>query len=244
MHIPKILFHWSGGKDSSIALNVLLKNDSCKVDMLLTTVNQQLGRVSMHGVRKKLIQQQAESIGIPISFLELPDQPDMAEYNKLMQTAMIRKKNQGYSHAAFGDIFLEDLKSYRESQMEESGFETLFPIWQRDTKELIGRFIDDGFKAIVVCAKSEKLDKSFAGRLIDQSFLDDLPDDVDPCGENGEFHTFVYDGPLFSKPVPFSKGELIYREYNSPDSDKNRDDHSIVKESQKTGFWFCDLLPK
>ncbi len=237
------VFHWSGGKDSSIALHRMLCGNSYRINALLTTMNLDRGRVSMHGVRIELIEKQAEQIGIPLTTLDLPDQPGMKEYNQLMKEKMQNFQQQGYSHAAFGDIFLEDLKLFREKQMEKAGMLPVFPIWQGDTRELIRQFIDDGFKAVIACAKSDKLDASFAGRLIDESFLNDLPDDVDPCGENGEFHTFVYDGPIFSEPVRFKKGEVIYREYNAPIEDDDQCGLSNERDPKKMGFWFCDLLP-
>lgn len=239
----KTVFHWSGGKDCSIALNRLLNEFNFRIDTLLTTMNRDRNRVSMHGVRRELIEMQAKQIDIPLSTLDLPDQPGMQEYNQLMKEKMQSFQQQGYSHAAFGDIFLEDLKLFREKQMEEAEIIPVFPIWQMNTMELIRQFIEDGFKAVIVCAKADKLDASFAGRLIDDRFLDELPDDVDPCGENGEFHTFVYDGPVFSEPVRFKKGEVLYREYNSPKEDDDQCGLSDESDPQKMGFWFCDLLP-
>jgi uncharacterized protein (TIGR00290 family) len=244
MKSHKTVFHWSGGKDSSIALYEVLKGNKFLVDTLLTTVNKKHDRVSMHGVRRKLIEKQAESIGLPFTTLDLPEQPGMDEYDQLMTEKMQKLKQQGISHATFGDIFLEDLKIYREKQMKKAGLEPHFPIWKKETRRLIKQFIDDGFKAVVVCAKSEKLDRSFAGRRIDYNFLNDLPEDVDPCGENGEFHTFVYDGPIFSSSIAFKKGELIYREYDAPKPDEQNDGHPVKNNLQKMGFWFCDLIPE
>lgn len=244
MSKKKCLFHWSGGKDSSIALLKLLKSDEVRVDLLLTSVNKEHNRVTMHGVRRELIERQAESIGLPLDTVELPEQPDMATYDKLMSEKMETLRDEGFTHAAFGDIFLEDLKKYREKQMKQAGFEPLFPIWQEDTSGLIRNFIDDGFKAVVVSANSDKLDRNFAGRVINREFLNDLPDDVDPCGENGEFHTFVYDGPIFKNPISFKLGEVIYREYDAPGEDELTDGHSAETDPKKMGFWFCDLLPE
>src|SRR5690606_26105595 len=153
------------------------------------------------------------------------------------------RSQKGYTHSIFGDIFLEDLKKYREDKLAEQGFTAHFPIWKRDTTELIHEFIDLGFKTIVVCVKAELLDESFTGRVIDRDFLKDLPETVDPCGENGEFHTFVFDGPIFSSPVPFEVGEKVYREYRAP---KSADDVCKPGDDAKPlgmGFWFCDLVP-
>ncbi len=224
------VFHWSGGKDSAIALYKVLQNDQFQVKKLLTTINQHHSRVTMHGVREELIQQQAELLGIPLKKLMLPENPSMETYEGLMESAMNELKSEGIAHAIYGDIFLEDLRKYREQQLHELGFETVFPIWKRDTKELLLEFIELGFKTILVSVKSECLDQSFAGRVIDRSFLDDLPGEVDPCGENGEFHTFVFDGPIFPSPVQFEVGETVYRSYPSPDG-----------KDQEMGFWFCDL---
>lgn len=238
----KCVFNWSGGKDSSIALRKVLQNPEYSVDCLLTTINGVHDRITMHGVRRELLLDQVKQIGIPLEILELPEQPDMEEYNRCLSEKMEKLKREGYTHSLFGDIFLEDLKEYRERQMQRCGFESVFPIWKEDTSVLIRDFIEDGFKAVIVSAKSEKLDQSFAGRLIDHEFLDDLPDGVDPCGENGEFHTFVYDGPVFSNPVPFKKGELTYREYDAPKDNESSDGHSTETDPKKMGFWFCDLL--
>lgn len=174
-------------------------------------------------------------MGLPITILQLPDQPDMDEYNRLMMEQMQQLKKEGFTHAAFGDIYLEDLKIYREKQMEKAGLQSLFPIWKQNTEVLIRRFIDDGFKAVVVSADSGKLGESFVGRKIDDSFLSDLPSDVDPCGENGEFHTFVYDGPIFTKPISFLIGEMTFQEYDAPEADET--------DTSKMGFRFCDLIP-
>ena len=194
----------------------------------------------MHGVRLELIQAQAESIGIPLQIINLPLEPGMDEFDKITINKMDELKSQGFTHSAFGDIFLEDLKQYRQDLMQRAGFDSVFPIWQRDTKKLIYEFIETGFKAIVVCVKSELLDKSFCGRILDHDFISDLPDNVDPCGENGEFHTFVFDGSIFTTPISFIKGDLVFREYKAP---QNEGSYFAETNPEKMGFWFCDLLP-
>lgn len=237
------LFNWSGGKDSSLALYHALKDPRFHIDLLLTSVNSHHGRVSMHGVREALLEEQAKSLGLPLHKIMLPDQPTMGDYSRIMGQNMAMLKEKGYTHSIFGDIFLEDLKKYREDKLAEQGFTAHFPIWKRDTTELIHEFIDLGFKTIVVCVKAELLDESFTGRVIDRDFLKDLPETVDPCGENGEFHTFVFDGPIFSSPVPFEVGEKVYREYRAP---KSADDVCKPGDHAKPlgmGFWFCDLVP-
>jgi len=237
----KTYFNWSSGKDSALALHYLLKDKNYSIEHLLTSVNSFHNRVSMHGLRRDLLEQQLASLGIPNSTIELPEQPTMEEYESVMKQAMMPLQRNGFKYAAFGDIFLEDLKKYREAQLDKLNLRAVFPIWKRDTKELLNEFINLGFKAIVVCINADLLDVSFAGRVIDKSFIDDLPAGVDPCGENGEFHTFCFDGPVFKKAIPFVIGEKVYREYNAPG--KCQDSGASDAEKKKMGFWFCDLLP-
>ncbi len=238
----KSFFNWSGGKDSSLALYHALNDEKYSVEKLLTNVNNQYRRISMHGVREELLEQQAEAIGIPLQKLVLPDQPTMDEYEQHMMQTMKQLQEEKFTHSFYGDIFLEDLKTYRVTQLEKVGMSGVFPIWKRDTTELMHEFIDLGFKTIVVCVKAELLDVSFAGRIIDKDFFKDLPNGVDPCGENGEFHTFVFDGPVFKNPVLFETGEKVFREYKAPANEK---DTCFTSSPNPTsmGFWFYDLLP-
>ena len=238
----KSYFNWSGGKDSALALYHAQKDSRYAIERLLTNINGQHRRVSMHGVREALIEQQAEAIGLPLQKLVLPEQPSMGDYEAQMMETMSTLQREEFTHAFFGDIFLEDLKKYREEQLSKIGFSAMFPLWKRDTKALLHEFIDLGFKTIVVCIKAELLDESFAGRVIDHDFIKDLPTNVDACGENGEFHSFVYDGPIFRKPVSFSVGEKIYREYDAP-KDDNDSCFSGQPSKSSMGFWFCDLMP-
>ncbi len=240
----KSLFSWSGGKDSSLALYHALNDKSYSVEKLLTNVNNQYRRVSMHGVREELLEQQAISIGIPLQKLVLSDQPSMIEYEEQMMQTMRQLQKENFTHSMFGDIFLEDLKTYRETQLAKVQMSAVFPLWKRDTTELIHEFIDLGFKTIVVCVKAELLDESFAGRIIDKDFLKDLPNNLDPCGENGEFHTFVFDGPIFKKPVLYKTGEKVFREYKAPSNDKDKCFTNSPLTPSSMGFWFCDLLSK
>ncbi len=236
----KSFFNWSGGKDSSLALYHLLNDKKYSVDKLLTNLSGQYRRISMHGVSEELLERQAASIGIPLQKLILSDKPSMEEYESYMMNTMIELKQQNFTHSVFGDIFLEDLKIYRETQLAKIGMVAVFPIWKRDTKELIHEFIDLGFKTIVVCINEKYLDKSFCGRIIDKDFINDLPPNVDACGENGEFHTFVFDGPIFKHPVTFIKGEIIYKKYPAP---KQQHDNCFQpKPVEDYGFHFCDLL--
>ena len=231
----RIYFNWSTGKDASLALHYLQKDKSITVDRLLTSVNAHHNRVSMHGLRRSLLEKQTEALGLPLTTIELPEEPSMEIYNRKMKQAVEDLLAQGYKHTAFGDIFLEDLRQYRESHLEPLGISCTFPLWKKDTRALLEEFLELGFKAIIICINARLLDQSFAGRIIDEKFLDDLPENVDPCGENGEFHTFCFDGPIFNKPVSFKVGEKIYREYKSPDGDD-------IHEEGTMGFWFCDLL--
>lgn len=232
----KTFFNWSTGKDSALALYYLQKKPEYQVDLLLTSVNSHHDRISMHGLRRSLLEKQAKAIGIPLITIELPESPSMDEYNSIMGEKINSLALQGFTYTAFGDIFLEDLRNYREEKLSHYNIKALFPIWKKDTKELIFSFLDLGFKTIVVCVNGNLLDKSFVGRVIDEQFLKDLPDNVDPCGENGEFHTFCFDGPIFSTPVEFEIGEIVSKSYTSQKTDD---------ETQKTiDFWFCDLIDK
>lgn len=239
----KVLFNWSSGKDSSLALFKLLQNKEYQIEYLFTSVSKKYNRISMHGVRKELLTQQAESIGITLKILSLPEMPSMESYNQAMKNALLPIVEEGITLSAFGDIFLEDLKKYREEKLAEVGLKGIFPLWKIDTTELITEFLDLGFKTIVTCVNSEYLDESFVGRVIDDKFINDLPENVDVCGENGEFHTFTFDGPIFNKPIEFEIGEKVYREYERPKSTSNNICNSN-EEHPNYGFWYVDLLPK
>jgi uncharacterized protein (TIGR00290 family) len=217
-----ILFCWSGGKDSAMALHALLSQNDVRIAALLTTVTEGYDRISMHGVRRELLQRQAESIGLPLHEVVIPPQCVNLVYEARMEEALRRHYSQGVRQVAFGDIFLEDLRAYRENNLARVQMTALFPIWKRDTRELAAHFIASGFRAFAVCIDPAKLDPAFAGRELDASFFPDLPAGVDPCGENGEFHSFVFDGPIFQTRIPVRKGEVVHRD----------------------GFVFCDLLPE
>lgn len=234
---PKAIFNWSSGKDSALALYKILKEEKFEVTSLLTSINKEFQRISMHGVHVSLLEKQAESLGFPLIKMELPKEPSMEEYRETMGRTMTEIQSQGITHSIFGDIFLEDLKKYREDQLRSIGMEGVFPLWNINTTDLIREFLDLGFKTIVVCVNETYLDKSFAGRIIDEDFIKDLPENVDVCGENGEFHTFTFDGPLFKNPVEFEIGEIVKKTYPKPKSDENSEDDEYV-------FWFCDLIVK
>jgi uncharacterized protein (TIGR00290 family) len=220
--LEPILFCWSGGKDSAMALHTLLQQKQFHVAALLTTVTEGYDRIAMHGVRRKLLHRQAASIGLPLHEVCIPPQCVNPIYEARMEQALLLFYDQGVRKVAFGDIFLEDLRAYREKNLARIGMTALFPIWKRDTRELIRHFHDQHFRAIAACVDSKVLDPSLAGRELDESFFRDLPPNADPCGENGEFHTFVFDGPIFRSPISVRIGDVV-----------NRD-----------GFIFCDLLPQ
>lgn len=224
-------FNWSTGKDSALALYELLQDSNFKVTKLVTTVNSHYQRVSMHGLRVDLLKRQVAALGLPVQYIELPESPNMDDYNAIMTTVTTQLKTEGYTHAAFGDIFLEDLKFYREMQLMEVGITGVFPLWKRNTKELMKTFLELGFKTIVVCANAKYFNADFVGTVLDQNVIDNLPEGVDPCGENGEFHTFCFNGPLFKERIAFEIGETTYREYPAPS-----------KNVEAVGFWYCDLL--
>ncbi|KAA5823525.1 adenine nucleotide alpha hydrolase [Algibacter amylolyticus] len=238
MKTLKTYFNWSSGKDSALALHYLLQDNRFTVNELITTVNSHYNRVSMHGLRKELLIAQTKAIGIPASLIELPEMPSMAVYEQKMLETTSRLKKEGFTHTAFGDIFLEDLRTYREQQLEKQGFTAVFPLWKKDTKALLNDFLDLGFKTIVVCANSKYFNEDFVGTVIDKNFIENLPEGVDPCGENGEFHTFCFDGPIFKNPVTFTIGEKVFRKYNAP---KTNDDS--VCSADNYGVWYCDLIP-
>jgi uncharacterized protein (TIGR00290 family) len=231
--------NWSGGKDSALALHAVLQR-GLPLTTLLTSVNEITQRVSMHGVRTSLIQQQAAALGLPLRTISLSETPGMQAYEEAVQRAHGGLKGEGFSHGVFGDIFLEDLRQYRQDLLAKDGLLCEFPLWKRDSGALMAEFFAAGFKAIVVCINSAVLDKRFCGRLLDAAFLADLPPGVDPCGENGEYHSFVFDGPIFSSPVDFDRGEVVYKEYPAP----KRGDDCFGQPAPASGFYFLDLLPR
>jgi uncharacterized protein (TIGR00290 family) len=216
-----ILMCWSGGKDSAMALYDVLTVERRRVAALLTTVTEGFDRISMHGVRRELLERQAAAIGLPLHQVTIPPQCVNPVYEARMEEALRIHLAGGIREVAFGDIFLEDLRIYREKNLEKVGMRGVFPIWKRDTRKLVASFLQLGFRAVAVCVNLKVLPASFAGREIDAQFLKDLPAGADPCGENGEFHSFVFDGPIFKQPVHFVLGEKV----------------------QRDSFCFCDLLP-
>ena len=221
-NIEKVLLTWSGGKDSAMALHELEAGGAYEVLALLTTVTEQYDRVSMHGVRTSLLERQAESLGLPVEKVYLGADASNEEYEARMRDKLAYYQAKGVSSVAFGDLFLEDVRQYREENLSRVGMKGLFPLWGRDTSEVARSFIGLGFKAVVTCVDSSQLDGAFVGREFDERFLAELPSAVDPCGENGEFHSFVYDGPLFRAEIGHKRGEIVLRD---------------------SRFYFCDLTP-
>ena len=217
----KMLFVWSGGKDSALALQELLQWDHVEISALLTTVTRAYDRVSMHGVRRSLVKRQAESLGFPLEVVYLSEDSSNHEYEKTISEILLRYRVRGVFSVAFGDIHLWEVRHYRERHLAEVGMKAVFPLWGRDTATLMQLFVQQGFKAIVSCVDARKLERSFVGRMVNGSFLADLPPGIDPCGENGEYHSFVFDGPIFQQPIPCEVGEVVAR----------------------GSFYFCDLLP-
>ncbi len=208
----RVLLSWSSGKDSAWALQVLRKYSYVDVVGLLTTVNTTHGRVAMHSTRHAILEAQAQAAGLPLHVLPLPWPCSNEVYERAMRRALASALNSGVSHIAFGDLFLEDVRVYRCKQLEGSGLEPLFPIWHEPTEPLARRMIDAGVEAFLTCVDPKRLSHSFAGRKFDHAFLDDLPEGVDPCGENGEFHTCVLAGPMFHGSVPAVPREIVERD--------------------------------
>jgi uncharacterized protein (TIGR00290 family) len=207
-----IVLSWSGGKDSAFALYQLKEKKEYHVTRLLTSVTEAYGRISMHGVRLELLEKQAQSLELPLDLIWLSPKSSNEEYQQRMADLLRNYQEKGIQQIAFGDLFLEDIRVYREKLNERVGMGSIFPIWGIPTDQLANRFIESGFKTIVVCVDTQQLDASFSGREYNQEFLRDLPKGVDPCGENGEFHTFTYAGPIFKEEVHFQTGEQVLRD--------------------------------
>jgi uncharacterized protein (TIGR00290 family) len=220
-----IIMAWSGGKDSAYALHQLMKDDRYELRFLLSTINGNNHRLSMHGVREELIDAQAASIGIPLLKVYVYN-GNNEEYENSMKEELMKVKAMGVETIAFGDIFLEDLRAYREEQMGKIRMDCLFPIWKTDTKQLVRNFLQEGFKTITCSTHDRFLDETWCGKMIDEKFIADLPEGIDPCGENGEFHSFCFEGPIYKKNLSIITGEKVFKKI----------------EQNRNGFWFCDLL--
>lgn len=218
----KVLLSWSGGKDSALALYELKNNSSYSICALLTTITEEYDRISMHGVRRILLESQAESLGIPLEKVFISRDMSQKDYELKMKNTLEKYSSEGVFTVGFGDVFLEDVRKYREDNLAKIGMKAIFPLWKRNTADLVRTFMDKGFKAVVTCVDTHFLGREFVGREYDKEFVSELPPSVDPCGENGEFHSFVYDGPVFYREVLFTIGEVVLREER---------------------FYFCDLIP-
>ncbi len=230
MNDVKVVMNWSSGKDAALAYHLLSQDARYRVTNLLTTLSSEHERVFMHGVRERLLEMQAERMSLPLLKVKLPASPDDILYRQAMMDTLYGLKKQGVTATAYGDIFLEDLKVYREQQLAQVGIDGIFPLWKKDTRELVRMVEDAGIEAVIVCVNEKYLGKEFLGKKINAEFLNDLPDNVDPCGENGEFHTFVYNAPFFSAPIPIVAGEIVHRTYTSSEDSK-----------WDTGFYFLDV---
>ncbi len=219
--IEKCVLSWSGGKDSILSLRELQQNNSYEVVSLLTTITEGYNRISMHGVRTILLERQAESLGIRLHQVYIPKDANNETYEKSMIEALSIYPALGVKTIAFGDVFLEDVKAYRENLIARTQLQSVYPIWKKDTAQLMKDFLNSGYKSVIVCIDTEKLPESFLGKTIDKRVIDSLPDGVDPGGEHGEFHTFVYHGPGFQQPVNYSTGII----------------------ERRGQFGFCDLTP-
>jgi uncharacterized protein (TIGR00290 family) len=218
----KAWLSWSSGKDSAWSLEVVRKQGEYDVDALLTTVNAEYQRVAMHAVRESLLRAQAESAGVPLVTVPIPYPCPNEAYEQAMAAAIRKARSEGITHMIFGDLFLEDIRRYREEKLAGTGITPVFPIWGLDTRRLAAEMVDSGLRALLTCVDPGKLDSSFAGRCFDAALLAELPEDVDPCGENGEFHTFAFQGPMFRAPIEIEPGIVVERD----------------------GFVFADALPR
>lgn len=238
MNTPKAIFCWSGGKDSAYCLHKVLEEKKFDVCYLLTTINAEYKRISMHGIREELLDIQVKSIGIPLLKVLVYESTN-EHYETQMNIVLKRAKSEGIEYVIFGDIFLEDLRTYRENNLTKIGMKAVFPLWKMNTTYVINDFISKKFQTILCCVNDGFFDESWAGKKIDNSFLKNIPTNVDACGENGEYHTFCYDGPIFKQKIQFNKKQITYK----PLKIKTFNNYSLQSKSNTNGFWFCELIP-
>lgn len=231
--MKKVILSWSGGKDASYALYLLQQSNNFEVVGLLSTINGNLKRLSMHGVPENMIKKQAEYLNLPLHIIYVYEASN-AEYESAMKNFLLYQKKLGITTIAFGDIFLEDLRKYREEKMTSIGMKTIFPLWKKNTKELIKEMIEKGFKTMTCCVQETKPGKDFLGRIIDEDFVATLPVDVDPCGENGEYHSYCFDGPIYEKPILIQSGEIVRKTYQFVNENS---------ENCESAFWYIDIQP-
>lgn len=219
--------------------------DASGVEGLFITASEQYGRSSQHGVRMGLVEKQAQRLDLPLHTVWLPRDLSMDAYDRHMEEALEEMRARGITRAVYGDVFLEQVRTDRERRLARVGMRGQFPLWQQSTETLARSFVDAGFRAVVVCVSAQQLPPDFVGRPFDHAFLEDLPDSVDPCGEHGEFHTFVYDGPLFSESVSITRGEVVYRTYDTGGRQAEASPCSVhTANTMEPGVWYCDLLPR
>jgi len=247
--MERAVLFWSGGKDSGLALDRLRRAGEYEIVALVTTVNAQYGRVSMHGVREELVAAQARAAGLPLDTMYVGPSGTNDEYVAALRATLGTWRERGVETVAFGDIFLADLRQWRENLLAELGMRGTFPLWHADTSELANEFVACGFKAVLCCANDAWLGEADVGRELGAEFFASLPAAVDPCGENGEYHSFVWDGPVFRAPVAFTRGEKVYRPLAvaqasaAPASGPAIPVPAAPGPSATKGFWFVDLLP-
>lgn len=240
---PRAALFWSGGKDSALALDRLRRAGEVGVVTLVTTIDPRLDRVAMHGVPTALVEAQARALALPLTGMAVGAGDD---YVAVLKRTLAELKAEGIGTAAFGDIFLEDLKAWREALLAEAGFAAQFPLWGADTRELAAEFVARGFRAVVCCAEDPALTREAVGRELDARFFADLPPATDPCGEAGEYHSFVYDGPGFAGPVDFARGAVVYRALGGGPAPAEEPEFAVPAAPAGTktrGFWFLDLAP-
>jgi len=235
----KVTISWSGGKDSAFALYKILTSGEYHVVDLHTTLNEETRRVGLHGVHEALIEQQAAGLGLPLTKLYLPPSEDHDAYEKLMIAHYKQCARRGIEQVVFGDIFLEDLRLFREKLLQNTSLSSVYPLWKIDTQKILNDFIAIGFKTVICSADADKFSKDQVGHTIDTAFAENPRPGVDPCGENGEYHTLVYDGPIFKKPVSFETGEVVKKQYSFQKINAQGENERVEKS-----FWFQDLLPR
>lgn len=229
--MENIALSWSGGKDAAMAMLELQNSNIYKIKYLLTTLSAPVNRISMHGIRNEILDLQAERMGLPVKKIYLPEETDMESYNAILQEATRELKNEQIFCHAFGDIFLEDLKTYRESQLQKESVEAIFPLWKKDTMEIIRQIEEKGIEAMIICVNERQLGKEFLGKIITRELVRQFPKEVDPCGENGEYHTLVLNAPFFSHKIEVEKGDIVHKYYASEN------------EGWDKGYYFMDIKP-
>lgn len=230
--MTKAVLFWSAGKDSAMALNRLQQDPEMEIMALVTTLNERYRRISMHGISESMLDRQSGQLGIPLIKMWVPDDPDNSSYEKAFLKLCRELKNEGIDTLVFGDIFLDDLRMYRENLAHKAGLKVHFPLWKIPADQLVAEFTNTGFRAITCCVQSNGLGMDWIGRQLGPDFFSKLPAGADPCGENGEYHTFCYDGPVFNRQIAFKTGEIVFKPVNIRQSDK----------TEESGFFYLDIL--